>query len=397
MENLRRKAEKATGEHIGNDSLIRVNVHKTDLRLDGITFTPKSFLFDTSIFAYETSGMGPTSLDGEVITELDANYYFRSDKSSNNCYGLGPFGILQDDSVSARVDLNDLHDMAGTAEVITYNIGTYNYSLFTEGATVLPNVGVTQRKYTLSQFASSAGSELGYSVALNAEEIEGLWYNHIISNTLKDYLNMALGVDVTETGFYFNQDQVGFDETRGTIEFNRQSFKNDSGEDFYSTSEWMSAAGPYQADANYVETIYNTYLNDSGGGGFIELSSFAGDTPIPDPIRERLASLHKNTTLFGHEAYYRRLTLPRVFERTFSMLIDIENDFDVANTSGRFDSGDGSMGIGLGETSGPDTLTQRGSEMYAFHITVDLIKTDTRSLRTSESLSDLITETNWMV
>ena len=396
MEKLRSQAEKATGEHIGNDSLIRINIWKTDLRLDGITFTPKSFLFDTSIFSEETT---PLDAGGEL--DDSTSYYFRTDKTSKDCFGLGPYGIIQADATEHRLDLNDLvtftAESGGDFRIVSYNITTKNYLYFTEGpdtSTYLPNIGVTRRRYSLDEFLSEAPGELGLSL-LSESEMSALFYNHIVSRTLQNYLQLSLGVDVSESGFYFNQSQVGFDDVRGSIRFDRESFRDSEGEAFYSESEFDGTEGPYTEDPNVIETIYNNFVNYAGpeGTGFRGFIS-QGDS-IPVPIVDRVTNTLKNTTLFGHETYYRRLTLPRVFERTFTMLIDIENDFEVMSTAGAFDIGEGDAGgsgASVGFESGPDTLSKRGSEMYAFHATIDLLKTETRSIRTSDSAVDLITE-----
>ena len=402
METIRSYAELKRGLHYGNDSLIRVNIHKVDLRLDGVTFSPKSFLFDTAVFAAD--GLAFTELDvvdahGAATVAsylLNTNVTYNYDKSSVNCYGLSPHesGIINDtidDDSDFNIDLQ-VSDLLGSSTPMSFKVDymrmpVQNYRSFYDGTDT--GSGATRsikvKRYTHNTFRSDQ-SYFGYASAggtsstIDGQDIaSAVFFNHTVSFNLKQYLKISLGLNMEESGFYYNQEQIDFTANMGTLDWTSETF----GYDFYGEtggSDLSETYGnAYVDSATTLKDDYDQFME--GFDIFISGESPFGDSPITEEMQSKIKNMFQQTTLFGHETYYQRLVLPKVFERTFAVLIDIDHDFEIDESPS--DVGFTISGEDMpedGVTTGPHTFTVgRGSEMYAFYITIDLMRTPDRT------------------
>ena len=301
-------------------SLIKIHINKVDLREDSLEFEEKTFLFDTRLFYKSTGGMSLRKTNPEFSWDTD----HITDWVSEHV-----------DSVEFDKDfVNDILSGDGffTAEVehlrLNRNTGVY------EGNT-----------FTYSDFGTDGDAYVatGYSDAgLPPIESQSIFKNHVIDFYLKYYLSLGMGVDMSEMGFFFDEDQVTLADPSGPateLEIGGVS-----------QGDFLNDDVPTTGSSSRI-AAFTTALHDGLAGRVDIVDGEEVATPVDPNLVDQFVTSAYRSTLFAMAAYKQRILLPRLFERTFAVLIDVE-DFPVVS---------GNL---------PD---DRAAEFYAFNVTIEMV------------------------
>ena len=329
MTHLRSLQESCSGAFTDEkDSLIKIHVNKVDMRNDDLIFDSKTFLFDTRLFYRSTGrldlaggnagGSDPTistftwnnSSSAREITDWvsihEGSPSFDKDFKDDILEAISPSLPIE----LEQLRLTSMYGDGGVDGVFRGNI--FNYNDFKSGG--------------------SAYTALGYSEELTPEESQDVFTNHISDFHLKYYLNVGMGVDMSEMGFFFDEDQVRLADPDGSLTTPESTYLN-------STKAIKSFTSDFRKEMEDAVTMA------PGGDGMIP-------NPVDQNLIDRFLRSSYRSTLFAMSAYKQRILLPRLFERTFAVLIDVEDDFDV-----------------VGGTLPED----RSAEFYAFNITIEMM------------------------
>ena len=247
-----------------DSNLIYILVHKRNMMDDSEVYSPKVFAFDVSKFIIE-----------------------------------GRAGIA--DASSSFADGQDVNAVVSNISVQTFSPSPSDTSATLtgkvyEGAvlTALGLVGDPKTFYALGGSGINPDQTHGFIYS------DQIYHNHVVDYYLKTYLKITLGIDVSELAFFFQDDDTHYGINPETsIQYpdpdKRVSFKNSA--ERLARSDYPEAGG---LDPDMGQTLeYQRVLSETA-----------------------------RSVIYSPNKYENMCMYPKMFERTFCMLID-ESDFEL--------------------------------------------------------------------
>jgi hypothetical protein len=346
-------------------SLIRIRVTKKSLDNIDILYTPRTFYFDAQTF-YKAG----KTFEGDDDPYLDPDAIANLTQGSDRATLLGQLGILakqtQSDEHGGTVAPAHSHSSSGrgisadakvsmidpiTTPTRWHDVGSWmasNYYTFTEASDkIIAKYSDTiyKAEYDVAAALSDPTEDFfgeghletamhgissdiwaydqlsgkHYSEAISPAEIDAggetltkLFADHIVSNEyysgiLKTYIKIMTGMDMSERAFSTNINQVH-------TQFNNANLMTQKGRELYT-----SYTGNSPNDMNISKSIIMQLVNDTIA------SANATDFTIADLRKLWLLSL--KTLPISADRYKDQALIPRIFDRTFCVVIDPEADF----------------------------------------------------------------------
>ena len=348
MDYMRSLAEACLGTSVLNaTSLIKIKINKVDMKNDspGTTgYHPKEFLFDTRLFI--------------KTAEIPDDIFTRSFVWDNDNRKITDW-VKSDDS---DVDF----DKDFVADILDGGAVRFNFM----DIPAYGSIGsmVATKTYTYSDFSGATYSNQAYGGAVSTDESIEIAVNHANDYYLKYYLNLAMGIDVSEMGFFFNEAQVSLVQPGSNLHgsdghYAHYEFSPGRAGSFEPT--FLEPAGGYDYPTVGASEISKQIIEvgDNLDAALRAATtdhpfdpSAEGIDPIDPAIIERIQKMTAKASQFSSDYLKERITLPKMFERTFALIIDVD-DFEMIDSS-----------------AAPPPST--GAEFYAFSASVEIFKID---------------------
>ena len=321
MDYMRSLAESCLGTKVLNaTSLISLKINKVDMKNNtpgSSNFVPKQFLFDTRLFI--------------KTADIPSDIFTRSFTWNNDERKINDWVTVDDSYIDFDIDfVTDVLE-GGRVEFNFMDIPAFGY---------LESM-IATRTYNYSDFSGTRYSSEAYGSAVSTDESIEIATNHVNDYYLKYYLSLAMGVDVSEMGFFFNEGQVALvqpgvydleDIVAGQYEFSPAqsspgipTFLEPTGGrmfppvDLSVISTHLVDVGKSLSDALVAATTEHPFDPES-----------EGIDPVDSAITERIQKMTAKASQFSSDYLMERITLPKIFERTFAVLIDVD-DFELSS------------------------------------------------------------------
>ncbi len=308
-----------------SSSLITIRVYKKDLDRGDVVYVPKTFIFDTLVFLW--SCLFGDNNENESVTS-------KVSESAEVDTGIS-MSVIEENGSSVDVSLSALKNIEASGFRAAMNKEFSSVSEFSDLYRGLhfdkhsadsPNVSAWTTHYIDEIFSDSA---------------DQIRKNHIQDVVLKHYLKTVAGLDVSETAFpLFTQgtshlstsDGAGLGTSLADFEYLDSCGANsgdstDTGYDFTVTDLYETNTSILDYRTEILSIL--SYAIDNG---------IITDQDLDTDVSTNILAKVRESLLFSPEKYFNQVFLPRLFERTFCILIDPDGfDIDTEESADQFD------------------------------------------------------------
>tara|TARA_Y100001963_G_scaffold159001_2_gene260790 strand:+ start:20386 stop:24516 length:4131 start_codon:yes stop_codon:yes gene_type:complete len=262
------------------DTTIKITLHLMNLQDIHDSVYEAEYLFDTSAYF----DRGTTTADDWLEKGISANIV---ETENGELYVANLTDLMPRDDVS-RIDWDSYIEESASVTVAKFlhdedefGFDSYDYESFTS---------------TSSQVLQGDSSE----TELTSDELDEIFQNTQKSHLLKTYLRTICGIDVSETAINFNQPESSLNdlELGGTL------------------PPTLSAIDSVELDSADVTDHFQQFSTNIN-------AKFYADGMNSEIVR-RMQREALRSNMFASQRNAKKILNPNVFERTFCMLVDLE-------------------------------------------------------------------------